>query len=182
MSRSRLVFLVLLVVFIGLPAVWTFAIDQKLPRDSVEVSLVNFDDDDDDDDDDRDDNEHEDDDDCEHRFPYIGRTVKLEFTLIPEGDEPKFIVLSAGDSYGVERGGSSPNSEYSISINGDVFEGDEDNNVLVTYRASISHLNEAEGDQGDFSAYGSAMMELGKPQRLGYFGDKTLQLTVTEVK
>jgi hypothetical protein len=201
MIRPRLGVCVLLLVAVAVSAAWVLAgDDDDAPRqDDRRAVSVDRDDDRDDDrprddrrrdsdrrrerdrdrsrDDDQaitDDRPSDDDTDGHH----LGRTVKLEFTIIGE-EEPSFIVLCAANNYAISHDVAGPDHEHAIELVGEVHPTDDSDRIFLTFEAMTHHGDHNDGFDATFRAEGSASVKIGKRTTLATLGEEPLTVTAT---
>ena len=104
-------------------------------------------------------------------------TIKLEFKLHGEEAET-FLVLSSGGDYTISREHSGPNFEHSLQFDGSVVLADG-KKIRFTYAVVTMHEDRNEGERGDFTVKGSAVLKAGKETTLGQLGGQTLTVTAT---
>ena len=202
MKRARLFFAVILTTALALPALWAVASQNTAADRAARVRQIAFrdddrrrdddrdrhDDDDDRDDDDRDrhhdddrddDDEHEYDDDHDHEF--FGRTIRLEFQLLEDEEQPTFVVLCAGGDFTIEHEAEERDVEHHLHISGELLPLDDDGDrVLIRFHAHQAEGNAEEGAKAEFAVKGSAVIEVGKSTELALLGDVPLSLTATD--
>ena len=104
-------------------------------------------------------------------------TIKLEFKLHGEEAET-FLVLSSGGDYAISREHSGPNFEDSLQFDGSTASADG-KKIQFTYAVVTMHEDRNEGERGDFTVKGSAVLKAGKETTLGQLGGQTLTVTAT---
>ncbi len=111
-------------------------------------------------------------------LPLSEYTVKLEFKLKGE-EEDTFFVLSSGGDYTIDQSHSGPESEQSLGINGNVASITDVKKVRLTYSVTEKHADINEGNKGQFTLKGSAILKASKETVLGRLGGRILAVTAT---
>ncbi len=111
-------------------------------------------------------------------LPLSEHTVKLEFKL-KGGEEDTFFVLSSGGDYTIDQSHSGPESEQSLGINGIVASITDVKKVRLTYSVTEKHADINEGNKGQFTLKGSAILKVSKETVLGRLGGRILAATAT---
>lgn len=109
---------------------------------------------------------------------HLGRTVKLEFTIIGE-EEPSFIVLCAANNYVISHDVAGPDHEHAIELVGEVHPTDDPDRISLTFEAMTHHGDHNEGFDATFRAEGSASVKIGKKTTLATLGEEPLTVTAT---
>jgi hypothetical protein len=109
----------------------------------------------------------------------LGKTVKLEFKLTTPEAEPTFILLCAADEYSISRKASDSNGEHGVAIAGKLVKFDEQGRLLLTFEATLHHMDNKEGGEATFMSKGSAILELDKAKTLTLLGEMPLKVTAT---
>ena len=109
----------------------------------------------------------------------LGKTIKLEFKLIGEDEQPSFFVLCAARNYRIEHDESGPEFEHYIKFTGEVHAVDAKNRIFVTFKAEMHHTNQNEDFDATFSSVGSVLLTLDKKTTITRLGEQPLTLTAT---
>ena len=109
---------------------------------------------------------------------HLGRTVKLEFTIIGE-EEPSFIVLCAANDYVISHDVAGPDHEHAIELVGEVRPTDDPDRIFLTFEAMTHHGDHNDGFDATFRAEGSASVKIGKKTTLATLGEEPLTVTAT---
>ena len=104
-------------------------------------------------------------------------TIKLEFKLHGEEAET-FLVLSSGGDYAISREHSGPNFEHSLQFDGSAASADG-KKIQFTYAVVTMHEDRNEGERGDFTVKGSAVLKAGKETTRGQLDGQTFTVTAT---
>ncbi|MHC4871951.1 MAG: hypothetical protein ACYTFY_08905 [Planctomycetota bacterium] len=111
---------------------------------------------------------------------YLGRTIRLQFKLVPEEDEESnhWVLVSTKDySYSLDY--SNAEFDFGIKTKGRIAIL-EDNRILIAFKTVMDYKKDAEGSS--MKAEGSVVVEIGKSKSVAQLGDKTLVITVTDPK
>jgi hypothetical protein len=109
---------------------------------------------------------------------HLGRTVKLEFTLIGE-EERSFIVLCAANNYLISHDVAGPDHEHAIELVGEVRPTDDPDRIFLSFEAMTHHGDHNDGFDATFRAEGSASLTIGKKTTLATLGEEPLTVTAT---
>jgi hypothetical protein len=109
---------------------------------------------------------------------HLGRTVKLEFTIIGE-EEPSFIVLCAANDYLISETITEIDFDHALEIGGQVHPTDDPNRIFLTFEAMTSHADHNEGIEATHRAEGSASVKIDKETTLANLGADRLTVTAT---
>ena len=110
---------------------------------------------------------------------FLGKTVKLNFTIIEDDEEPSFVVLCARREFRISHDESGPEFQHSLSITGQLQRVDAEGRVFLAFEAMTHHHDRNEDFQGVFSSKGSAIVKFGKKTTLAHLGDQPLTVTAT---
>ena len=181
---------VILVAILCLPLFWILASDRlgvkasphivDTEPDAVAAHDVGFDEADDDRALDEDD-EDEDGDEGFEDIEFLGKTIKLEFMLLPqEDDEPSFTVVTAIHEYAIHEEVREGESEHSVELTGQLRVLDDDGKqILLTCEATLHDVDEKEDAETAFHAYASTVLIFHRAKTLARLGDKTLAVRAT---
>ena len=109
---------------------------------------------------------------------HLGRTVKLEFTIIGE-EEPSFIVLCAANEYLISHDIAGPNHDHALQIIGQVHPTDDPDRIFLTFEAMANHADHNDDFEATHRAKGSASLKIGKKTTLANLGNERLTVTAT---
>ena len=109
----------------------------------------------------------------------MGRTIKLEFKVIGEDEEPTFAVSCAGRTFLIQHDVSSPDFEGALTISGELAAVDAPDRIFIAFQSMTHHTDLNEDFDATFQMDGSAIVTLGKQVKLGDLGEQSLMLTAT---
>jgi hypothetical protein len=109
---------------------------------------------------------------------HLGRTVKLEFTIIGE-EEPSFSVLCAANEYLISHDVAGPDHDLALEFTGQVHPTDDPDRVFLTFEAMRHHADHNDGFEATFRAEGSAALKIRKKTTLANLGAERLTVTAT---
>jgi hypothetical protein len=115
----------------------------------------------------------------EPKTPLLEKTVRLEFKLVNPEDEPTFPIVCATKEFAISRDVSEPNFEHLVEIVGTIVPMKQQGRFLLTFKAKTHHRENNEGIDVNFSAKGSAILEIGKQKSLAVLGESPLKVTAT---
>ena len=104
--------------------------------------------------------------------------MKLEFKLKGE-EEETFVVLSSGGEYAIDQSHSGPDFEQSLGFSGKVEPIADAKKVRFTYSVTEMHEDLNEGNMGQFTLKGSAVLKSGQETVLGRLGGRMVVLIAT---
>jgi len=115
----------------------------------------------------------------QQQAPSLGKTVKLEFKLLGDDEQPTFFVLCAGRNYFLEHDESGLDFEHQFRLNGLVQPVDAKNKIFISFEATLNHSNVNKGFDATFRSEGSVLLTMDKKTTLTRLGDQALTLTAT---
>jgi len=107
------------------------------------------------------------------------KTVRLEFKLQGYPNDPVFFVLCGASDYSLRYGITKPDTEFNVRIDGALKPVNDSGRFLLTFKSELHLAKPNDGNEAQYSASGSALIEPGKPKRLATLGDGTLTVTAT---
>ena len=109
----------------------------------------------------------------------LGKTIKLNFTIVGEDEEPSFFVLCAARDFLINHDVSEPDFEHFLNIVGRIHPTDAKDRVFITFEAMRHHTDQNEGIEASFRAEGSAILKVGDKVKLAVLGEEPLTVTAT---
>ena len=184
MTRAKFGICVLLLAALCLPGFWVLAgDDEDRPNSENLTTARDADPDDLRSGDGRDDEDSDDSpktgDDAADAIVFLGKTVKLTFTIVGEEEEPSFIVLCAAREFHISREERGPEFEHSLNISGELRPVDAEDRIFLSFEAKTHHHDLNEDFEGVFNTEGSAIVTIGKKVTLANLGDEPLTVTAT---
>lgn len=108
----------------------------------------------------------------------LGRTVKIDFDLVPEEDDAKPLsVLCATRKYAMEAEVKGRDGGFQWLIEGEVIPTQDNRRILLTFSARLAYEN---ADwKSKVRAVGSAVVKIGEKATIAELGDKSLVVLIS---
>jgi hypothetical protein len=97
--------------------------------------------------------------------------------LISPEDSHTFFVVCTGGGFGIDHDVAERDGSHQMTFGGEMSPPNDDGRLAVHYEVKIRHENSIENAAATFQARGSAVVQIGKAQKLALLGDAVVQLT-----